>query len=380
MRVLLIGEYSSLHNSLKDGLVKNGHEVLLVGSGDGFKNYPVDIDISPKTKKNSFIFFIVKVIYKLFKIDIAKIEVAYKFAKILPQLKDFDVVQLINENSIKTSLKAEINFLKKLKNQNKKLLLLSCGTDYVSVKYAFEKKLRYSILTPLHENPKLKKQYIHILQKISKISYKRHLFLYQNINGVIASDLDYDIPLQNNPKYLGLIPNPINLDKLKPVPTKIEGEIIIFHGINSLTSTRKGNMYFEKALDIIKKKYPNQVTIITTKDVPYKTYIKLYNNCHILMDQVNAYDQGYNALEAMAKGKVVFTGAEQEWLDYYNLKEDTVAINALPDVDYLVKKIEWLINNPEQIETISKNARAFIEKHHDYKLVAAKYLKTWEAN
>ena len=32
--------------------------------------------------------------------------------------------------------------------------------------------------------------------------------------------------------------------------------------------------------------------------------------------------EGFNALEAMAKGKVVFTGAEKEWLDYHNLKED----------------------------------------------------------
>jgi len=36
---------------------------------------------------------------------------------------------------------------------------------------------------------------------------------------------------------------------------------------------------------------------------------------------VYAYDQGFNALEAMAKGKVVFTGAEKEWLELYNLEE-----------------------------------------------------------
>ena len=38
-----------------------------------------------------------------------------------------------------------------------------------------------------------------------------------------------------------------------------------------------------------------------------------FDTAHILLDQVYAYDQGYNALEAMAKGKVVFTGAEKEW-------------------------------------------------------------------
>jgi hypothetical protein len=31
------------------------------------------------------------------------------------------------------------------------------------------------------------------------------------------------------------------------------------------------------------------------------TYINSYNKAHILLDQVYAYDQGYNALEAMAK-------------------------------------------------------------------------------
>jgi hypothetical protein len=37
----------------------------------------------------------------------------------------------------------------------------------------------------------------------------------------------------------------------------------------------------------------------------YTTYINSYNKAHILLDQTYAYDQGYNALEAMAKGKVV---------------------------------------------------------------------------
>ena len=98
------------------------------------------------------------------------------------------------------------------------------------------------------------------------------------------------------------------------------------------------------------------------------------------MDQVYAYDQGYNALEAMAKGKVVFTGAEKEWLDYYNLEEDTVAINAIPDVAYLVSKLEWLINNPDKLKEISNNAHAFIEKEHNYINIANIYTTHWQSN
>ena len=68
-----------------------------------------------------------------------------------------------------------------------------------------------------------------------------------------------------------------------------------------------------------------------TENIPYNDYISIYNKAHILLDQVFAYDQSYNALEAMAKGKVVFTGAETEFLNQYQLQEDEVCINALPE-------------------------------------------------
>tara|TARA_R110002049_G_scaffold116110_1_gene268465 strand:+ start:27739 stop:28884 length:1146 start_codon:yes stop_codon:yes gene_type:complete len=379
MKILLIGEYSRLHNSLKEGLIKNGHEVLLVGSGDGFKKYPVDINVGAKSKKIPFLFFMIKAFYRIFKIDLSKIEIAYKFYMALPRLKDFDVVQLINENSLKTFLKIEIWFLKKIIKQNKTLFLLSCGTDYMSVKYAFDKKYRYSILTPYHnhKNHGVKKQYQFILKRITEQHYKLHKFLYQHINGVIASDIDYHIPLIKHPKYLGLIPNPINVEKLEVPHIEIDNTIHIFHGINSENAIKKGNIFFEEALAIIEKKYPDKVNIITTRSVPYAEYIKLYDNSHIILDQVYAYDQGYNALEAMAKGKVVFTGAEKEWLEYYNLKEDTVAINALPDAEKIAEKLEWLILSPEKIVEISENARAFIEREHDYIKIANRYITKW---
>ena len=80
----------------------------------------------------------------------------------------------------------------------------------------------------------------------------------------------------------------------------------------------------------------------------------------------------------MAKGKVVFTGAEQEWLDYYGLEKNTVAINALPNAQDIADKLEWLIENPQKISDISKNARAFIEKEHHYITIAKKYLEIWK--
>ena len=50
--------------------------------------------------------------------------------------------------------------------------------------------------------------------------------IHQNIHGIIASDIDYDIPMQGYPKYLGMIPNPINLEKLPYIPLNIEDKIV----------------------------------------------------------------------------------------------------------------------------------------------------------
>ncbi|WP_298239188.1 glycosyltransferase [uncultured Algibacter sp.] len=378
MKVLLIGEYSRLHNSLKEGLIKHGHEVLLVGTGDGFKNYPVDINIKPKIPEKSLLFFFEKIFFKLFKISLSQFESAFRFYKILHLLKGFDIVQLINENSISTHPKLEIWLLKKLISQNKKLFLLSCGTDFISVEYSNKNFFKYSILTPLKNNPSLKKHYIYVLKYITKRYKKLHEFVYSQIEGVISSDMDYHIPLVKHPKYLGLIPNPINIDKISFISNNLNSKIVIFHGINRLNYIKKGNAIFEEALEIIKEKYADKITILTSESLPYAEYIKMYESCHILLDQVYAYDQGYNALEAMARGKVVFTGAEKEWLDYYNLKENTVAINALPDANKISEKLEWLILNPKEIEKISINARAFIEKEHDYLSISSKYIDTWQ--
>ncbi len=379
MRVLLVGEYSRLHNSLKEGLENLGHNVILIGRGDGFKNFPVDINIESVYFSSGILFFLKRVIYRLFKIDLIGVERGIRFYLAISKFKRFDIVQLINEEPIKSTPKLESFLLKKILKKTKQMYLLSCGIDYTSVSYALDKKLRYSILTPFFNKDDTNvSSYKFVFRYVGETHKKLHDFLFENIDGVIASDMDYHIPLEGTKKYVGMIPNPINDKEINFVPLLIEGKIKIFHGINIGNYYRKGNYLFEKALRIIEKKYPERIEVISTQDLPYEEYINIYNSCHILLDQVYSYDQGYNALEAMAKGKVVFTGAEKEFLDYYGLEKNEVCINALPDVDSLVAELENLIQNPEEIIRIGENARKFVEKKHNYIKVAQSYLNAWD--
>jgi glycosyltransferase involved in cell wall biosynthesis len=378
MKILLVGEFSRLHNSLKEGLLALGHEVILVNNGDGFKNFPADISIRAAFFKSKLGNIPRQIWFRIFKFDLALLEHGIRFWLISNKLKNFDIVQLINETPIQTNSKLELFLLKRIFKQNEKVFLMCCGIDYTTVSHMLQQKDRYSVMNSYFENiPAAKKQYDFFFDFLTKSHQKIHRFLYQNISGVIASDLDYVAPLTANEKYIGMVANPKNIDKIGNVETTISGKITIFLGINSGNSYTKGVSFFEKALAIIQEKYPHLVEIKITTDIPYADYQKYFEKANIILDQVYGFDQGFNALEAMSKGKVVFTGAETEFLKHYNLKEDEVAINALPDVDYLVEKLSYLIGNPSEIERISKNAIKFINKEHHYVNQAQKYLTLW---
>ena len=50
---------------------------------------------------------------------------------------------------------------------------------------------------------------------------------------------------------------------------------------------------------------------------------------------------------------------------------------ALPDAQQIAAKLTWLIDNPQSIIEISRNARAFVEKEHDHILAAKRYFEKW---
>ncbi|KGO92574.1 glycosyltransferase family protein [Flavobacterium subsaxonicum] len=379
MRILLVGEYSRLHNSLKEGLTQLGHQAVIVGTGDGFKQYGTDFSIAPKFVNSNGLFrFFVKAFHKM-GINLEEAEKGWRFYKLLPKLKGFDYVQLINSNAIETYPWLAKRLYKKLLQQNGPMSLLICGDDTPIVDYCLTGKLKYSILTPYQNNKSLKKSYAYTL-KYTQNNY-RSLFEWvkDKAANIITSDLDYEVPMKALGYTTTFIPNPINTDAIAFKPAVVHNKVIIFLGINRHSYTKKGLSYFEDALKIIADKYPDAVELIVTENIPYNEYVKLYDSAHILLDQVYAYDQGYNALEAMAKGKVVFTGAETEFTQHYALTQE-VAINAVPNTDTLVTDLSFFIENPDAITALSQRARTFIEKEHNYLVVAKKYLGVWGAN
>ncbi|MFI0426077.1 MAG: glycosyltransferase [Flavobacterium sp.] len=378
MKILLIGEYSRLHNSLKEGLMALGHEVTIVGCGDKFKQFPVDFSIYARIcNDNKIANFLFKSIRKVIGFNLEKIEKAIRFYLLLSKLNHYQHVQLINSDALETYPILSRFLYKKLFQNIQSRSLLVCGDETPIIDYLFKKEFKYSVLTPYFEDNSIEKEFQFPLKYRNDNYRKTFNWLVKNCQKLITSDLDYEIPMQKMGFQTTFIPNPINTDKITFQNIGITDKIVIFLGINRLSYSKKGIIYFEKALEIIREKYADKIEIIVSENLPYSEYISTYNRAHILLDQVFAYDQGYNALEAMAKGKVVFTGAETEFLNQYQLQADDVCINAEPNENEIAKKLSFLIEDPEKINKISKNARKFIEKEHAYKIIAEKYFTSW---
>jgi glycosyltransferase involved in cell wall biosynthesis len=376
MKILLVGEYSRLHNSLREGLIALGHEAVIVGTGDGFKGYDSGYSIKPKAFSGFLSKKIRNLFYKITKVDLERTEKGIRFYKLLSQLKNYDHVQLINSDALETHPWLAKRLLKKLFAQNGNVSLLVCGDETPIVEYSLSGKLKYSILTPYLNDKSLASLYAYTLKYINPTHTDLFNWLEQRAKTIITSDLDYEVPMRALGYETTLIPNPINTDVISFIENPVTDKVVIFLGINRSTYIKKGIAYFEEALKIIGNKYTDKVEITVNENIPYSEYINIYNRAHILLDQVYAYDQGYNALEAMAKGKIVFTGAEVEFTQHYSLTQK-VAINALPDAEAIAHELSYFIENPNEIVALGNRARNFIEQEHNYKTIAQKYLDCW---
>lgn len=386
MKILLVGEYSRFHNSLQEGLRALGHQVTLVACGDSFKKLPADILLDTKFTNSSFWKLIRSICYKISGIDLTALVLYIRFLKIKKRLLGYDYVQLINECPLPIPPLFQKKILRFFFSQYSNVFVVACGDDFWFISYLLSQKFPFSTLTPFLKDSSLKKKYRYTLNRIDKSHQKLHHFVLAHIRGVIPASVEYAIPYQNHPKSLPMIPNAIQLDEIQyiqPFPKSENSDsgqkINILHGINQKNYEKKGNIFFEQALNYIQNRYSDSVHIEVIYDLPYPIYAEKIKKCHILLDQVFAHDQGYNALEAMAMGKVVFTGAGIYFQKHYRL-EYPVAIATSPNTQQIIKDLERLILTPKLILEIGKNARNFIEKHHHYKDIAQRYLDTWSTN
>ena len=352
MKILLFGDFSALHTNLKKGLVKSGHDVVLVTTGDSFKKLDGDIKIGSNVKYKPIRHFIQLI----------------QYIWLLTKIRKYDVVQLISDAIIIMPPYLKILYIKILKKQNKCVILNRCGADPYSILFLIG-HMRYSP----YKNELKEGLYNGTMRNVSVQNAKKSIKILNTFNGILSVQYEYHVPHIKFKNYYGFVPMSVPVEKEVPANT-INGKIKILYGI--LRREAKGHTYIDAALKKIEIKYSDSVEVIRVERIPFNEYQVLLSECNILIDQACTYGFGMNALFALAKGKVVFSGNEPE--EKTIIKEDIPVVNIKPSADDIYDKLEHYITNPDKITEIGSESHKYVMKVHDSDKVARLYTEKYE--
>ena len=356
MKILLIGEYSNVHNTLAEGLRFLGHEVTVISNGDFWKEYPRDIDVSRIPGK------------------MGGIRLMCKLWSLLPKMRGYDVVQLVNPIFFEIKAERLFFFYRYLRRHNKKVFLCAFGMDYYWVHECIEKMpLRYSDFnmgTELrtHEDA-LKEQ----ADWLGTAKERLNKFIANDCDGIVTGLYEYHVcyePLFTEKTHF--IPFPIHAENAAPLTT-VHQPLRIFIGISKQRSSYKGTDIMLQAAEAVCKQYPDKAVLVKADGVPFEQYQHMMDNSDVILDQLYSYTPAMNALLAMSKGIIVVGGGEPENYDILNEQELRPIINVQPNYESVYHELEQLVLYPLRIPELKQQSIEYVKRHHEYIKVAKEY-------
>lgn len=363
MKILLLGEYSNVHWTLAEGLRKLGHKVTVVSNGDFWKNYPRDIDVSREEGK------------------LGGIKLLLRIARLLPKLRGYDVVQLINPLFFEVKAERIFPIYRYLRKHNKRIVLGAFGMDYYWVHTnCTTMPLRYS---DFNMGKELRTNIDAVKEKEDWINTKKgqlNKLIANDCDGIVAGLYEYMVCYEPIfPNKTVFIPFPIVPKAVSLQKKNINEPVKLFIGISKSRSEYKGTDIMLRAAEAVKAEYPDKVELSIANGIPFAEYVKLMNGADAILDQLYSYTPSMNPLEAMARGIICVGGGEPENYEILNETSLHPIINVLPNYESCVSQLRQLVLHPEQIDELKAQSIAYIAKHHDYIKVAKQYEKLYKS-
>lgn len=363
MKILFIGDYSNLHTTLAHELRKMGHQADVLSDGCGHMNLKADFFLK---RQNGWT---------------GGFRYLFDIFNLLPKLKDYDVVQLINTNFLKLRPQKIKYFFDILKKQNRSVFLTLAGNDYYYCKACLDAKIfRFSEFkignefTAAHlNNPN------HLY---GWLSYQNKIwaeYLTKQIDGAMAVLPEYEMPLKdklgdkltftNLPVDFSLLPDPSSFS---------DDKVNILVGMRSGYEDMKGVKTLLKIALELQNEMPDKIKLNAVKDLSLQDFLSVMSKSDIVLDQLYAYSPAMTALYAMALGKTVGTGAQPEYYNAIGNPAEKPLFSLSPTDNDIKTRLEKLILNREEILKRGEESRKIALTHNDSSIVASKFLNHWK--
>ena len=387
MKILLIGEASFLHNTLKKGLVERGHRVTTMSDGNGWHDAPRDIDLRRDGRWGK----------------LGGLWVVWQLLRHLPQLCGNDVVQIHNYQFVPLMYRWNTLLLRFLKLTNRCVVKGCFGDDPQIFRRQAQGVPAYSDTFwsgQLQNTDQHRDRIAEVVEHGAEASWRKTTTMADALVPCLYEYwLDY-----NEPPYaakLHYIPLPMECEKMvrwcdgemvkcvgndtpshpndSQLPTNLttspSHHLTILIGLQPKRDFMKGAMKIATFVEEVARRHPGKVQIKYVEGVPYDEYMRLLAEADVLVDQLYSYTPSMNSLAAMARGTVVIGGGEEEYYEF--IGEDTLRpiINVRPDVpdEENIAAIERALFTDGTLERMAQESIQFVHKYHDYRHVAEQY-------
>lgn len=387
MKILLIGEASFLHNTLKKGLVERGHRVTTMSDGNGWHDAPRDIDLRRDGRWGK----------------LGGLWVVWQLLRHLPQLCGNDVVQIHNYQFVPLMYRWNTLLLRFLKLTNRCVVKGCFGDDPQIFRRQAQGVPAYSDTFwsgQLQNTDQHRDRIAEVVEHGAEASWRKTTAIADALVPCLYEYwLDY-----NEPPYaakLHYIPLPIECEEMvrwcdgemvkcvgndtpshpndSQLPTNLttspSHHLTILIGLQPKRDFMKGAMKIATFVEEVARRHPGKVQIKYVEGVPYDEYMRLLAEADVLVDQLYSYTPSMNSLAAMARGTVVIGGGEEEYYEF--IGEDTLRpiINVRPDVpdEENIAAIERALFTDGTLERMAQESIQFVHKYHDYRHVAEQY-------
>ena len=360
MKILLLGEYSNVHHTLALGLRALGHSVMVASDGDLWKDYPRDIDLTRRSA----------------------LQYAALLAAVMPRLRGYDVVQLMNPVFLNLRAERIMPFYRYLRRHNGAVVMAAYGMDHFWVRLGDECRLRYSDFnfgSTLRHYPDAEQWRQEWAADGAKGLLNRRIA--DDCDAIVSGLYEYDAAYR--PHYgdkTTFIPFPIIPRDDSPHHYDGTRRKRFFIGIQRERSAYKGTDIMLRALEQLKAQYPDEMDIIRAENVPFARYCQMLDGSDIILDQLYSYTPAMNALQAMSQGLIVVGGGEPE--NYDILHEHTLRpiVNVQPNEQSVFAEMEARLigANADEIGNLQRQSVEYILRHHSHIKVARQYAELYE--
>lgn len=366
MKILLLGEASFVHSTLRKGFEVLGHNVTLVSAGC-VRNCPRDIDLSRDMRWGK----------------LSGLKVIWQILRNIKLFVGNDIVQMNDFHTIPLKLGWNELFFKFIKRFNKKVVRGCWGDDSVVFDAQAQGILAYSDThigtraINVEENKwRLEEQ--QLPEFVSCFQY-----VNKHADAFAACLYEYYVYYYNKEEYrsrLYYMSLPMEIPNAKDIRVKgTQWPIKVLVGIQTRRDYIKGAGIISELVEKIAVEHPDKVVVKKVHDVPYPEYCKMLAESDVLVDQLYSYTPSMNSLAAMARGTVVIGGGEEDYYNFIGEKELRPIINVRPCQDeYNMNVLRESLLTPGRISQLSRESVAFVRKHHDYMKVSRQYVEMYE--